>query len=101
MMMEGRHLKNAPAHAAGAFCHLKYTDLQHYRQSLEYKHAATITSITSFFVSTAIVPTAPPMARLPTSPMNTSAGGALNQRNPRLAPAMVPQKTDNSAASGR
>src|SRR3989304_1428201 len=31
---------------------------------------------------TATVPSAPPRASAPTSPMNTSAGEALNQRNP-------------------
>src|SRR5687767_15615265 len=33
--------------------------------------------------------------------LKTCAGGALYQRNPRLAPAIAPQKTVNSAASGR
>src|SRR6185295_12306364 len=61
----------------------------------------TINNINSCFVSTAIVPIAPPIARLPTSPMNTWAGGALNHRNPRLAPTMAPQNTVSSAASGR
>src|SRR6185295_18319131 len=61
----------------------------------------TINNMNSCFVSTATVPIAPPIARLPTSPMNTCAGGALYQRNPRLAPTIAPQKTVNSAASGR
>ena len=61
----------------------------------------TRTSMNSCFVSTPMVPIAPPIARLPTSPIKISAGGALNQRKPRLAPAIAPQKTVSSAASGR
>ena len=32
----------------------------------------------------------------PVSPMKTIAGGALNQRKPRLAPTSAPQKTASS-----
>ena len=44
------------------------------------------------------MPSAPPSASEPTSPMNTSAGYELNQRKPRLAPTSAPQNTVSSAA---
>ena len=43
----------------------------------------TIASTNSWWVATAIAPSAPPRARLPVSPMNTAAGGALNHRKAR------------------
>jgi len=49
---------------------------------------------------TATVPMAPPSASEPTSPMKTSAGWALYQRKPMLAPTMAPQKMVSSPASG-
>src|SRR5690242_11656374 len=54
----------------------------------------------SCFVRIATVPNAPPIANDPTSPMNTSAGGELYQRKPRLAPTMEPQKIVSSDADG-
>ena len=41
-------------------------------------------------------PSAPPTESDPVSPMNTIAGGALYQRNPRLAPTNAPQNTASS-----
>src|SRR6185503_10487574 len=58
----------------------------------------TSTSSSSCLHSTATVPMAPPSASDPTSPMNISAGWALNQRKPRLAPASAVQKIVTSAA---
>src|SRR5439155_1262951 len=49
----------------------------------------------------ATVPSAPPMAREPVSPMNTWAGCALNHRNPSAAPARAPQKIVSSWEPGR
>ena len=49
---------------------------------------------------TATVPIAPPSASDPTSPMNTSAGCALYQRKPMLAPTIDPQKMVTSLTSG-
>src|SRR5208282_5557099 len=46
----------------------------------------TNTSSTSCLMITATVPSVPPSASEPTSPMNTSAGCALYQRNPSDAP---------------
>src|SRR5215207_1925652 len=54
----------------------------------------------SCFVRIATVPNAPPIASDPTSPMNTSAGGELYHRKPRLAPTIAPQKTVSSEADG-
>ena len=49
---------------------------------------------------TATVPIAPPSASEPTSPMKISAGCALYQRNPMLAPTMAPQKMVTSPTCG-
>ena len=49
----------------------------------------------------ATVPSAPPIARLPVSPMNTWAGCALNQRKPMAAPISAAQNTASSPAPGR
>ncbi len=54
----------------------------------------------SCLMITATVPMAPPKASEPTSPMKTSAGWALYQRKPRLAPVIAPQKTVSSATWG-
>jgi hypothetical protein len=43
-------------------------------------------SSSSTFIMIAIAAIAPPSAIAPVSPMNTSAGKALNQRNPTAAP---------------
>ncbi len=58
------------------------------------------TRISSCFVTTASAPSAPPKAREPVSPMKTSAGWALYQRKPRLAPRIAPQKTTSSPLPG-
>ena len=46
------------------------------------------------------MPSAPPSASEPTSPMKMSAGYELYQRNPRLAPTSAPQKIVSSPISG-
>ena len=51
-----------------------------------------IASTISWWVATAIAPSAPPSARLPVSPMNTAAGGALNHRKARPAPTIAEQQ---------
>ena len=43
------------------------------------------------------MPSAPPSASEPTSPMKISAGYELYQRKPRLAPTSAPQKIVSSA----
>jgi len=48
----------------------------------------------------AIDPIVAPKASEPVSPINTFAGGALNQRNPKAAPINAPHKTDNSPVPG-
>ena len=53
-------------------------------------------STISCLVATATAPRAPPNARLPVSPMNTAAGGALNHRNPSPDPISADMKIDNS-----
>src|SRR5690606_18133172 len=58
----------------------------------------TTASTISWWIETAIAPNAPPKARLPVSPMNTAAGGALNHRNARQAPIMAAQKMASSPA---
>ena len=50
----------------------------------------------SFFVKTAHMPSPPPSASAPTSPMKTCAGYVLYQRNPMPAPTMAPQKIESS-----
>jgi hypothetical protein len=57
-----------------------------------------IASTISCLHITLTAPKAPPKARLPVSPMNTSAGCALNHKNPRLAPTSAAQKTESSPA---
>ena len=59
-----------------------------------------IASAISCRVITAIVPSAPPSASAPTSPMNTCAGCALNHRNAKPAPAIAAQKISSSPAPG-
>src|SRR5205807_8911446 len=54
----------------------------------------------SCLIITATVPIAPPKAREPTSPMNTSAGCALYQRNPMDDPTIAPQKIVSSPTWG-
>ena len=51
-------------------------------------------------ITTATVPIAPPSASDPTSPMKTSAGWALYQRNPIEAPTIDPQNTVSSPTGG-
>src|SRR6202049_3948525 len=57
-------------------------------------------SSNSCLMMTATVPIAPPRASDPTSPMKTSAGCALYQRNPMDDPTIAPQKMVNSATCG-
>ena len=58
----------------------------------------TRSSNNSCLLTTATVPNAAPRGKDPTSPMNTDAGYALNQRNPRLEPKTAAIKTANSPA---
>src|SRR5881296_1473216 len=60
-----------------------------------------ISSRNSAFSMIATVPSAPPIASAPVSPMKTWAGWALNHRNPSAAPASAPQNTVSSPAPGR
>jgi hypothetical protein len=48
----------------------------------------------------AMVPSAPPSASAPTSPMKTCAGWVLNQRKARPAPAIAEQNTSSSPEPG-
>src|SRR5271155_5846567 len=57
-------------------------------------------SNSSCLMITATVPIAPPKASDPTSPMKTSAGWALYQRNPIDDPTIAPQKIVNSPTCG-
>ncbi len=57
-------------------------------------------STISWRTITATVPSAPPSASAPTSPMNTCAGCALNQRKASPAPANAEQKISSSPAPG-
>ncbi len=59
-----------------------------------------MSSTISWRTMTAMVPSAAPSASAPTSPMNTSAGYALNHRKPRPAPPIAPQITASSPAPG-
>src|SRR5581483_3874995 len=61
----------------------------------------TIGSSSSCLMRMATVPSAPPSASDPTSPMKMSAGYELYQRKPRLAPTSAPQKTVNSPAGAK
>src|SRR5215468_3463326 len=54
------------------------------------KRPPMIASTNSCLVMTLIVPSAAPIDNDPVSPMKTIAGGALNQRKPRLAPTIEP-----------
>ena len=56
----------------------------------------TIASTISCLIATATAPSSPPSASDPVSPMKIDAGGALSQRNPRLAPITAPQSTASS-----
>ena len=49
---------------------------------------------------TAMVPSAPPRASAPTSPMNTCAGCVLNHKKASPAPAIAEQNTSNSPEPG-
>ena len=51
-------------------------------------------------MTTATVAIAPPSASDPTSPMKISAGCALYQRKPMLAPTIAPQKIVTSPTIG-
>ena len=100
MMMQRRHLKNAPARLAAAFCQFEDRYLQHHRHRFENKNAADERQQKFLLRQDRHRPKAPPIASEPTSPINTSAGGELYHRNPRLAPTIAPQKTVSSAAAG-
>ena len=65
------------------------------------KTPPTIGSSSSCLMRMATVPSAPPSASEPTSPMKISAGYELYQRNPRLAPTSAPQKIVSSPAGGK
>ena len=54
-------------------------------------------SRSSVFVNTANAATAPPSASEPVSPMNTSAGNALYQRNPMHAPSSAADRIARSS----
>ena len=60
----------------------------------------TIPSTISCLVQTAMVPSRPPSASEPVSPMKIRAGGALYQRKPIPAPMTEPQTTASSPAPG-
>ena len=62
------------------------------------KSPPIIASKISCFAIMAIDPRELPNANEPVSPINTFAGGALNQRKPKAAPIKDPQNTDNSPA---
>ena len=53
-------------------------------------------STISCLVATAMVPSRPPSASEPVSPMKICAGGALNHRKPMPAPISAPQITASS-----
>jgi hypothetical protein len=55
-----------------------------------------ITSSSSCLVQMAAVPSAPPIASEPVSPMNTLAGWQLNHRKPKAAPASAIRNTESS-----
>jgi len=57
-----------------------------------------IPSTISCLITTAMVPSIPPSASEPVSPMNTMAGGALNQRKPSPAPIIAAHRTVSSPA---
>src|SRR5271157_3253671 len=54
----------------------------------------------SCLINTATTAIAPPSPSAPTSPMKISAGCALYQRNPKLAPVIDPQKMVSSEVCG-
>src|SRR5438270_3835613 len=58
----------------------------------------TIARTNSWCVATETAPSAPPSARLPVSPMNTAAGGALNHRKARQAPIIAMSRIVRSSA---
>src|SRR5579859_7804938 len=60
----------------------------------------TKNSSISCLMITAMTPNVPPSESEPTSPMNTSAGCALYQRNPSDAPTSAPHNTVNSPTRG-
>ena len=60
----------------------------------------TIASTISCCAATEIAPSAPPSARLPVSPMNTAAGGALNHRKASPAPMIPAHRIASSPARG-
>jgi len=70
----------------------------------EKKGWAEPTIVIRFWIIAAVLaliaPRAPPFASDPVSPMNTIAGGALNQRKPRLAPTSAPHNTASSPERG-
>ncbi len=59
-----------------------------------------IASTISCLVATAIVPSRPPSASEPVSPMKIAAGGALNHRKPSPAPITAPRMTASSPVPG-
>src|SRR4030095_12973291 len=60
----------------------------------------TITRRISCLQQMATAPSIPPMASDPVSPMNTRAGNAFHQRNPRHAPSKALQTTASSPEKG-
>src|SRR5262245_30705755 len=60
----------------------------------------TRSNTSSFLVSTASIPIAPPIDSEPTSPMNTLAGYVWYQRKPTPAPNSAAQNTESSTARG-
>src|ERR1700728_2728289 len=65
------------------------------------KTPPTKNSRISCLMATAIIPIEPPSASDPTSPIKTSAGCALYQRNPSEDPTRAPQKTVSSPTCGK
>src|SRR5436190_8127315 len=78
------------------FVYLKYATWIITETASTTKMPPMIASTISCRTITAMVPSAPPSASAPTSPMNTCAGYALNHRKARPAPAIAAQKISSS-----
>jgi hypothetical protein len=61
----------------------------------------TITSVSGCCTMNAMIPMSPPSASEPVSPIKSSAGCELNQRNASPAPTSEPHTTVSSPAPGR
>src|SRR5450830_1512346 len=100
VVVQGRHLEQASASPYLRLVYLNQLTCSITDRASTTKMPPMMASTTSWRTMMATVPSAPPRARAPTSPMKTWAGWVLNHRKARPAPAMAEQKISNSPEPG-